>query len=44
MATPIALSADQIGAFTAIVHDNSRPTQPLNGRLILAEPVSMTSR
>jgi carbonic anhydrase len=44
MTTPIQLSAAQIKAFTAIVHDNNRPTQPLNGRPILAESVSLASR
>ena len=42
MTTPITLSADQIKAFTSIVRDNSRPTQPLNGRPVLTEPVSLT--
>jgi carbonic anhydrase len=44
MTTPIQLSADQIKAFTAIIHDNNRPTQPLNGRPVLTEAVSMASR
>jgi carbonic anhydrase len=44
MTTPIQLSADQIKAFTAIIHDNNRPTQPLHGRPVLAEAVSMASR
>ncbi len=44
MTTPIQLSADQIKAFTAIIHDNNRPTQPLNGRPVLTEPVTMASR
>jgi carbonic anhydrase len=39
MTTPIQLSADQIKAFTAVIHDNYRPTQPLNGRAVLTEPV-----
>jgi len=42
MTTPIRLSADQIGAFTAIIHDNSRPTQPLNARPVLTEPVDLS--
>jgi carbonic anhydrase len=44
MTTPIQLSAAQIGAFTAIIHDNNRPTQPLNGRPVLTEAVSVASR
>jgi carbonic anhydrase len=44
MTTPIQLSADQIRAFTAIIHDNNRPTQPLNGRPVLTEAVSLASR
>lgn len=43
MTTPIQLSADQIRAFTAIIHDNNRPTQPINGRSILVESVSIAS-
>jgi carbonic anhydrase len=43
MRTPIRLSADQIKAFTAIIHDNNRPTQPLNGRPVLTEAVSIAS-
>ncbi len=31
-AEPITLSAEQIAAFRALVHDNNRPVQPLNGR------------
>jgi carbonic anhydrase len=44
MTTPIQLSADQIKAFTAIIHDNNRPTQPLNGRPVLTEAVTMEAR
>jgi carbonic anhydrase len=44
MTTPIQLSADQVKAFTAIIHDNNRPTQPLNGRPVLTEAVTMASR
>ncbi len=40
MTTPIQLSAEQLKAFTAIVHDNNRPAQPLNGRLVLTEAVT----
>ncbi len=41
MTTPIQLSAEQIKAFTAVIHDNNRPTQPLNGRPVLTEAVSV---
>jgi carbonic anhydrase len=44
MATPIQLSAEQISAFSAIIHDNNRPPQPLNGRRVAAEPVQIASR
>jgi carbonic anhydrase len=44
MTTPIQLSAEQIKAFTAIIHDNNRPTQPLNGRPVLTEAVTIASR
>ncbi len=40
MKSPIQLSAAQIKAFTSIVHDNNRPTQPLNGRPVLEEAVT----
>ena len=32
LTTPIEMSAAQIAAFKAIIHDNNRPVQPLNGR------------
>ena len=41
MSTPIELSAEQIKAFTAIIHDNNRPTQALNRRPVLTEAVSV---
>ena len=37
LTTPIELSEAQIAAFTAIVHDNNRPVQPLNGRQLLVD-------
>lgn len=40
MQTPIELSADQIEAFRAIIHDNNRPTQPLNDRRVAIEAVA----
>lgn len=44
MGTPIALSAQQIGAFTALIHDNNRPTQALNGRGVLTDALTVASR
>jgi carbonic anhydrase len=44
MTTPIQLSAAQIRAFTTIIHDNFRPTQALNGRPVVTEPVMLASR
>ena len=35
MTTPIEMSESQIAAFRAIIHDNNRPVQPLNGRKLL---------
>lgn len=32
LTTPLQLSKAQIGKFRAIIHDNNRPVQPLNGR------------
>ncbi len=32
LTTPIEMSEAQIAAFKAIIHDNNRPVQPLNGR------------
>lgn len=39
LANPIELDATQIGAFASLIHGNSRPVQPLNGRLLLADVV-----
>ena len=44
MTTPIQLSAGQIKTFAALIHDNNRPTQPLNGRPVLAEAISIEPR
>jgi len=44
MTTPIQLSAEQIRAFSTIIHDNNRPPQPLNGRRVAAEPALIASR
>jgi len=35
LTTPMQLSKDQIKAFRAIIHDNNRPIQPLNGRQLI---------
>lgn len=43
MTTPIQLSKEQIGAFTALIRDNNRPVQPLNGRPVFTDAVAMTS-
>jgi len=43
MTTPIQLSSEQVGAFTRLIKDNNRPVQPLNGRTILTDDVSMVS-
>jgi carbonic anhydrase len=40
MTTPVELSGAQIKAFTTLVHDNNRPTQPLNGRTVATDKVS----
>jgi carbonic anhydrase len=37
MTTPIALSHEQIGAFTALFQGNSRPVQSLNGRVVVTD-------
>ncbi len=44
MTTPIQLSADQIKAFTGLIRDNNRPTQPLNGRSVVSDAVTLSSR
>ncbi len=44
MSTPIQLGADQISAFTAIIHDNNRPTQPLHSRSVITEAATIASR
>ena len=37
LTTPIEISEAQIAAFKAIIHDNNRPVQPLNGRELLVD-------
>ena len=39
LSTPIELDRQQIDTFRAIIHDNSRPVQALNGRVVLADTV-----
>jgi carbonic anhydrase len=39
MTTPIALSNEQIRAFTALFHGNARPVQPVNGRAVVTDKV-----
>lgn len=41
---PIDLDAAQIHAFTDVIHGNSRPVQPLNGRTVGADMVAMSAR
>jgi carbonic anhydrase len=40
LTTPIQLSAEQIAAFRAVVHDNNRPVQPLNQRTVVRGKVT----
>jgi carbonic anhydrase len=42
MTTPIQLSTQQLGAFRAIIKDNNRPTQPLNGRAVVTNRITKT--
>ena len=42
MTTPIHLSSQQIGSFRAIIKDNNRPTQPLNGRIVVTDRIAKT--
>lgn len=37
---PISLSAEQVSAFTAIISDNNRPTQPINERSLAVDRVA----
>ena len=37
LTTPIEMSEAQIAAFKAIIHDNNRPVQPLNGRKLFVD-------
>jgi carbonic anhydrase len=40
MTTPIHLSKAQITAFTQLIPDNNRPTQPLNGRRVVTDRIA----
>ena len=40
MTTPVEVGPEQVAAFHAIIPDNNRPVQPLNGRTILTDMVS----
>ena len=40
MTTPVQLSSEQIGAFTALLKGNNRPVQPLNGRVVATDRVA----
>lgn len=44
MSTPIQLSAAQIGVFMQLIRDNNRPTQPLNGRGVITDAVTVASK
>lgn len=37
MTTPIEMAEAQISAFSAIIHENNRPVQPLNGRKLIVD-------
>ena len=39
MTAPVQLSVDQIAAFTALVKENNRPVQPLNGRAVVTDQI-----
>ena len=39
---PIALSAEQITAFTDIINNNNRPVQPLNDRELVLDTLTYT--
>jgi carbonic anhydrase len=40
LTTPVRVSAEQIAAFRAVVHDNNRPVQPLNARTVVRGKVT----
>ncbi len=43
MTTPIQLSTEQIGMFTALIEGNNRPVQPLNDRPVVTDRVGAES-
>jgi carbonic anhydrase len=40
MTTPISLSQAQIDAFNALIKNNNRPVQPLNGRTVVTDAIA----
>lgn len=38
MKTPLEVSAEQVAQFTAVMHQNARPVQPLHNRVVLESP------
>src|SRR5215510_12434124 len=38
MKTPIEVFAEQVSQFTAVIHQNARPVQPLHDRVVLEKP------
>jgi len=44
MKSPIHLSAEQIGKFTALVEGNNRPVQPLRNRVIVTDAVTEVAK
>ena len=38
MKTPIEVSAEQVAQFTAVMHHNARPVQPMHDRVVLEKP------
>jgi len=38
MKTPIEVSAEQVAQFTAVMHQNARPVQPMHDRVVLEKP------
>jgi carbonic anhydrase len=44
LSSPIQLSRAQIQTFTQLIHDNNRPTQPLNGRIVSSDTVAVAAR
>ena len=43
MTTPIQLSTEQVGTFTALIEGNNRPVQPLNDRPVVTDRVGAES-